>query len=257
MDRAREICSAALALRKSGGLRSRLPLQALTVVTTNPSALEPFVGIVSDEVNVRTVRLVDVEAATESDFGVTQRLTVNARAAGPRLGKDVQTAIRGSKSGDWSVAEDGTVTSGGLELKAGEFTVETVVDRGTADGDRAVAVLAGGGFVVLDTAVTPELAQEGLANDLVRAVQQARREAGLHVSDRISLTVTGSDAVWQATVVHQGRIVEETLATQFGSAPDLDALPAGAGAVDAVVADGEKVRILVKRVPSTDREKDA
>jgi len=256
MDRAREICSAALALRKSGGLRSRLPLQALTVVTTNPSALEPFVGIVSDEVNVRTVRLVDVEAATESDFGVTQRLTVNARAAGPRLGKDVQTAIRGSKSGDWSVAEDGTVTSGGLELKAGEFTVETVVDRGTADGDRAVAVLAGGGFVVLDTAVTPELAQEGLANDLVRAVQQARREAGLHVSDRISLTVTGSDAVWQATVVHQGRIVEETLATQFGSAPDLDALPAGAGAVDAVVADGEKVRILVKRLPSTDREKD-
>ena len=41
--------------------------------------------------------------------GVEQRLTVNARAAGPRLGKDVQLAIKGSKTGDWAVAEDGTV----------------------------------------------------------------------------------------------------------------------------------------------------
>ena len=49
-------------------------------------------------------------------------------------------------------------------------------------------MLPSGGFVVLDTAVTPELAAEGLARDLVRAVQQARRDAGLDVSDRIALT---------------------------------------------------------------------
>ena len=49
-------------------------------------------------------------------------------------------------------------------------------------------MLPGGGFVVLDTAVTPELAAEGVARDLVRAVQQARRDAGLDVSDRIALT---------------------------------------------------------------------
>jgi len=257
MDQAREVCRAALGLRGAGALRARLPLQQLTVVTSDPRALEDFVGIVSDEVNVRTVRLVDLQGAGESDFGVTQRLTVNARAAGPRLGKDVQTAIRGSKSGDWSVAADGTVTAGGLALRSGEFTLETVVERSSADGDRAVAMLPGGGFVVLDTAVSAELAREGLANDLIRVVQQARREAGLHVSDRISLVVTGAQAVFDATVTHRTRIVEETLATRFGSAPDLDALLAGTGTVDATLADGERVRILVEKMPSTTQEKDA
>ena len=68
-----------------------------------------------------------------------RRLTVNARAAGPRLGKDVQPAIKGSKSGDWSVAEDGTVTAGGLALVEGEYALETVA--GAADDDTAAGML--------------------------------------------------------------------------------------------------------------------
>ena len=139
---------------------------------------------------MKAVRLLDADAPEAASYGVSQKLTVNARAAGPRLGKDVQTAIKGSKSGDWSVAEDGTVTAGGLALEEGEYTLETVA--GSADGGSATGMLPGGGFVVLDTEVTPELAAEGLARDLVRAVQQARRDAGLDVSDRIALTIGGS-----------------------------------------------------------------
>ena len=253
MDRARDICSVASSLRKAERLRSRLPLAELTVVTADPAALTAFTGVVGDEVNVRTVTLVDLEAAGERDFGVTQRLTVNARAAGPRLGKDVQVAIKGSKSGDWSVAADGTVTSGGLDLVEGEFTLETVVgDAGAAEGGpaRAVAMLPGGGFVVLDTAVTPELAAEGVARDVVRAVQQARKEAGLEVSDRISLSLSGSAPVWEAVVAHQELIMGETLATQFGAAGNGQPLPSvdGAHASSATVGDGESVEILVRRI---------
>ena len=145
------------------------------------------------------------------------------------------------------MAEDGTVVSGGLELVEGEYSLETVVEGG-GESSRATAVLPGGGFVVLDTEVTPELAAEGLARDIIRAVQQARREAGLDVSDRISLTVTGSPAVWEATVAHQALIVEETLATQFGSAPQLEALPLGEGVSTADLSDGERARILVKKL---------
>jgi isoleucyl-tRNA synthetase len=86
---------------------------------------------------------------------------------------------------------------------------------GSADESAAVGVLPTGGFVVLDTAVTPELAEEGLARDLVRAVQQARREAGLHVSDRIALTIGGSEAVQSAARTHEQLIKDETLATQL------------------------------------------
>ena len=138
---------------------------------------------------MKSVRLLAADAPEAASYGVSQKLTVNARAAGPRLGKDVQQAIKGSKSGDWSVAEDGTVTAGGLALEEGEYTLETVA--GSAGSADAVGVLPTGGFVVLDTEVTPELAAEGLARDLVRAVQQARRDAGLDVSDRIALTVGG------------------------------------------------------------------
>lgn len=248
MDTAREVCSTASSLRKANSLRVRLPLRDLTVVVQDAVALKAFGAIIADEVNVRTVTLRDVSEASQADFGVSERLTVNARAAGPRLGRDVQQAIKGSKSGDWSVAEDGTVVSGGLALHEGEYTLETVVDQSAAGGSRATAMLPGGGFVVLDTEVTPELAQEGLARDVVRAVQQARRDAGLDVSDRISLTVTGSQDVWEATVAHQSLIVEETLATQFGSAPQLDALPQRADVVETTVGDGQAVRIKVMKL---------
>ena len=213
MDTVRDVCSATSALRKAASLRNRLPLASLTVVVDDPAALDAFTGIVADEVNVKDVRLVAADSPEAAAYGVSQSLTVNARAAGPRLGKDVQQAIKGSKTGDWSVSEDGTVTSGGLALVEGEFTLETVA--GSADGSAAVGVLPRGGFVVLDTAVTPELAQEGLARDLVRAVQQARRDAGLDVSDRIALTVAGSEEVQAAARAHEQLITAETLATSY------------------------------------------
>jgi len=248
MDRAREICSVASGLRKAAGLRNRLPLADLTVVTNDAAALAAFGAIVADEVNVRAVRLVDLRSATESDFGISTKLTVNARAAGPRLGKDVQLAIKGAKMGDWSVAADGAVIAGGLPLVEGEYSLETVVaDKESSASSRVTGMLPNNGFVVLDTTVTPELAAEGLARDVIRAVQQARRDAGLDVSDRISLTVSGDDDVWAATVAHQELIMLETLATQFGSAGSAHPLAEDRG-VAAVVGDSQRIRILVKKI---------
>jgi isoleucyl-tRNA synthetase len=213
MDQVRDVCSATSALRKAGGLRTRLPLASLTVVVDDPDSLTAFTGIVADEVNVKVVRLLAGDSADAAAYGVSQRLNVNARAAGPRLGKDVQHAIKGSKSGDWSVADDGTVTAGGFVLEEGEYTLETVV--GSEDAGTATGMLPGGGFVVLDIEVTPELAEEGLARDLVRAVQQARRDAGLDVSDRIALTIAGSEEVQAAARAHDALITGETLATSY------------------------------------------
>ncbi|GAA5124362.1 isoleucine--tRNA ligase [Alloalcanivorax gelatiniphagus] len=220
MDTVRDVCSAGSALRKAANLRNRLPLSGLTVVTE--ADLTGFDSLVADELNLKSVTLLATDAPEAASYGVSQRLTVNARAAGPRLGKDVQLAIKGSKSGDWSVAEDGTVTAGGLALVEGEYALETVAGS-TAD-DTAIGMLPRGGFVVLETAVTPELEAEGTARDLVRAVQQARKDAGLQVSDRIALTLSGPEETLTAARTHEALIAEETLATSvsYADAAELD-----------------------------------
>jgi isoleucyl-tRNA synthetase len=93
--------------------------------------------------------------------------------------------------------------------------------------------------------VTPELAAEGLARDVIRAVQQARRAAGLDVTDRIGLAVAGSPAAVAAMAAHRGLIARETLATSVDLL-DAAALEQDPGAGDPVsVGDGEVVRIRV------------
>src|SRR3546814_14808175 len=96
-------------------------------------------------------------------------LNVNARAAGPGLGKQVQQAIQAARSGDWSET-DGVVTAGGIALEPGEYELH-VETAGRPEGE-ALAVLSTGGFVLLDTTTADALEAEGLA----RASHQIRRE---------------------------------------------------------------------------------
>ncbi|MEH3034190.1 MAG: isoleucine--tRNA ligase [Aeromicrobium erythreum] len=232
MDTVRDVCSAGSALRKAAGLRVRLPLASLDVAVPDPAALAGFERVVADELNLKQVRFLDVASDEAAAHGLTTSLTVHARVAGPRLGKDVQQAIKGSKSGDWSVADDGTVVSGGIALVEGEFTLEQVA---SSSADTQITVLPGGGFVALDTQVTPELEAEGLARDLVRGVQQARRDAGLEVSDRIALVVGGDDAVLAAARTHADLIAAETLATSLEVGDVADGVPVDVTGASAAV----------------------
>ena len=208
MDRVRDVASKGLALRKATGKRVRLPLATLTLVVPDTAAVEPFVDILRDELNVKRVVLEPQAEESLAQYGIERKLTVNARAAGPRIGKQVQQVIPAAKKGDWVATESG-VTVGGIDLVEGEYTLDLTV----ADESTVVAFLDEGGFVVLDTVTTPELEAEGLARDVVRAVQQARREADLDVSDRIVLTLGVDGAAADAVRTHQDLIAGETLAT--------------------------------------------
>ena len=162
-------------------------------------------------------------AEAEEQLYIRRRLVVNAKVAGPRLGRDVQAVIRAAKSGDWTVADDGGVTAGGVALADGEF--ELVVEVEADAATTAVAPLPGGGFVLLDTLVTPELEAEGVARDVIRLVQQARRDAGLEVSDRIDLTVAAGDSVQAALRTHELLLTQETLATAVRLTAPVDGRP--------------------------------
>ncbi|MCR2809485.1 MULTISPECIES: isoleucine--tRNA ligase [unclassified Microbacterium] len=237
MDAVREVSSVANALRKREGRRVRLPLARLTVVATAAESLRQFEDILREELNVKSVELVELQQDTASRYGISHRLSVNARAAGPRLGKQVQQAIHAAKAGDWSET-DGSVTAGSIVLQPGEY--ELVLETTGRPEGEALAVLPHGGFVLLDTNTTPELEAEGLARDVVRAVQDTRKAAGFDVSDRIRLvltfhSVTDGEAV--ASAFDIADVAGETLAVQY-AVTDADAtLLLGDGALSAAGAD--------------------
>ena len=216
MDLVRDIVSAAHALRKREKIRVRQPLSALEVAVDDPQALKPYVSIIAAELNVKLVVAVTPEKFVAAN-PVEQRLTVNARAAGPRIGKQVQQAIAGAKSGEWSES-GGVVTAGGVALEPGEYELETVVGGDNPDGAAAVLRGADGtarGFVLLQTALTPELEAEGYARDLIRLIQDERKNAGLNVGDRIVLTAHVPLEHVPAVETHKDLISREVLATTF------------------------------------------
>ena len=151
------------------GLRDRGHRHASTVA--DAAALAQFDEILRDELNVKAVDLVELDESVAESYGITRRLTVNARAAGPRLGKQVQHVIAGAKAGLWTEDADGAVVVDGILLEPSEY--ELALEAGGAAVGTAIALLNGGGFVLLDTATTPDLEAEGLARDIVRAVPES------------------------------------------------------------------------------------
>jgi len=220
------VCSTALGLRKAHQLRVRLPLASLVIAHPDAASLAPFTGLIAEEVNVKTVEL----SADLASLG-TFELAVNPRVLGPRIGGQVQQVIRVVKAGAWTQSSDGGVVAAGVALEPGEYELRLAA----ADADSTSALPGNAGLIALDLRVTPELAAEGTARDVVRIVQQARRDAGLAVSDRIRLTIGADGAVADAVRAHAGFVAAETLAVSLDVRPagevDADLQPAGDGAV--------------------------
>jgi isoleucyl-tRNA synthetase len=203
MDEVRTVCSTVLGLRKAQNLRVRLPLPEVTVAAADAERLRPFVDIISDEVNVKKVDLTE-DVAVHGKF----ELVVNARAAGPRIGKDVQTVIKAVKAGDWSEDADGVVSAAGIALLPEEYTRKLVA----AEPESTAPLPGNAGLVVLDSAVTEELEAEGWAKDRIRELQDARRNHGFDVSDRIDIVIEVPEhrQAWLDT--HRDLIAGEVLA---------------------------------------------
>ncbi|MCP3853519.1 MAG: isoleucine--tRNA ligase [Actinomycetia bacterium] len=206
MDRLREVASVALRLREDNGLRTRLPLNTLTVAGRDTDRLLAFSDLLADEVNVKKV-----EASDDLEAYGSFVLRPDGKALGPRLGGSVQEVFKGAKTGDWSQDGD-TATVAGHRLERGEY--ELALQPKT---EGASAALRTNDVIVnLDTEVTDDLRTEGAARDLIRHVQSARRDADLAVTDRITLVVAADDGLGLAS--HAAQIADAVLATdlQFG-----------------------------------------
>ena len=241
MDLVRTVSSVASSLRKAASLRVRLPLAKLTVVTKNVAGLKQFAEIIAEELNVKHVELVEMSLDSTTEFGVIKRVTVNSRAAGPRIGKSVQAVIQAAKAGDWSEV-DGTVVVGGIALIEGEYEIDLVADTSSStDGEATnhIGILPSGGFLILDGKVSAELAAEGLARDVIRAVQSARKDADFDVSDRIKLTLKAEDDVLAAVAEQSELVKSETLTVE------LETISSGSLENAVAVGEGQQVEVHV------------
>ncbi|MDW3176114.1 MAG: isoleucine--tRNA ligase [Acidimicrobiia bacterium] len=229
MDRVRTVVSAALRLREDEGLRVRLPLHRLTLAGDHADSVTALSHLIADEVNVKNVSFSD-DLGSFAEFA----LQPNGSVLGPRLGGDVQKVFGAAKKGAWTQNDDGSIDIAGHVLTEDEYTLNVK----PAEGVTAAALPTNDAVVVLDTDVTPELEAEGVARDIVRAVQEARKQEDLVVTDRILLTLDLTEIGASAVRAMEGYVSEQTLATTiiYGSV-DGGHDAAGVGSLAFVVAD--------------------
>ena len=208
MDEVRDIVSAAHSLRKANRLRVRLPLRSLVVVTDRD--LEAFRGLIAAEVNVKDVRLESVES---SGMTVTRELTVLPRELEPEQRKLTSKLFAAAREGAWEETQDGVLLhlDPPVRLRGGQYALTTLVQ---GEEGSVASVLPSGAYIALDTTLDAELEAEGYARDVIRAVQDARKAAGLHVADRISLTLRVPAEHVEAVRAHTDLIAAETLALE-------------------------------------------
>ncbi|HEY2318445.1 MAG TPA: isoleucine--tRNA ligase [Solirubrobacteraceae bacterium] len=213
MDVARETVRLGLAARAQAKIKIRQPLGAAVVVATGRErdAIERLADIVRDELNVRELRFV----AQADELGEIE-VKPNYRSLGPRFGKNMPMAAAAVAGLDpvkvaASLREGRTVaiTVGGDEHELGAD--DLLLGMKPLEGYQVER--EGSHAVALELEIDESLRVEGMARDIVRAVQKARQEAGLEVSDRIALTLDGDEELLAAVRAHEAYIAGETLAT--------------------------------------------
>jgi isoleucyl-tRNA synthetase len=213
---ARQVVELGRRIRTETRTRTRQPLAAAVVHLTDvPGSFDRLRDTVAEELNVKRVEV----AGSAEVFG-RWRARPDFKVLGPRLGPRVQAVAAALD------ADDGTLAG---RLAEGA-RLEVGVDDGPAvpigpddvqlthDVRSGLGVASEGGVTVaLELQVTPELRREGLARELVRMIQDARKAAGLDVTDRISLGVETSGEPAAALAAHGDEIAAETLAATVGT----------------------------------------
>jgi len=210
MDRVRDVCNTALSVRSKQNKRVRQPLNELRLEGFNAASIAKFgEHLICDEVNVKKVVSHNTDIAEIAEI----RLQPNNKLLGKRLPQMMKQIIPACKKGEWKAASNDTVEVCGEILERNEYDIQFVPNDKFKDS--AAALSTNDALVVLDLEITPELAAEGLARDFVRMVQEARKNADLHVSNRIALQVQASGAAAAAIEANKDYISDQVLATSL------------------------------------------
>jgi isoleucyl-tRNA synthetase len=211
---ARRIVTLGHSIRSKKKIRVRQPLAKVTIGL--PKSVDPEIVFLQKEVILEELNVKSLELLEDAGEVAVPTAMPSAKLLGPKYGKDVQKIIQEAKAGNFTLAPDGKVTVAGFVLEPTEVEL-------AYKGKEGLDVEAEDGTVVaLDTVVTDELYLEGLMREVIRLVQDLRKEAGYQVSDRIELLVKAEGKLAEAVLKHADTIKEETLAVELQQSGDLE-----------------------------------
>jgi isoleucyl-tRNA synthetase len=243
MAAVRQLATLGRAAREEAKIRVRQPLKRAVCVApaVDQRLLQELVPLLAEELNVK-----QIEFARSEDALVTLRAKPNFRSLGKRFGKKTPlaaAAIAAFTADELRAFEAGRPLAVTVDGETHMLTPEDLEIHKSASGD--LLVQEAGGFVTaIDPTVTEELRLEGMARELISRVQRMRKEAGLAVSDRIRLAMTGDTEVKAAVSKQKAWIANEVLATELLDDPDSLQDPLATQVFD---LDGVEARIALTR----------
>jgi isoleucyl-tRNA synthetase len=188
-------------LRGQAGIKVRQPLARMWLALPGAELVEreALLSLASDEVNVKSIELI----GDESEL-VDRRVKPLLPKIGKKLGSAIPAVMAAAREGHFEIHPDGSVTLGGVTLAPDEVEIQATPRPGTA------VTHDEGLVVVIDTELTPELRAEGDARELQRAIQDARKEAGVDLDDEVTVQVEASAAARAALAPYLGSVAGET-----------------------------------------------
>ena len=233
------IVSLGRAARSKAGVKVRQPLPTLYVKLRSHAeaeSLSRLQALLVDELNVKSISVIE----SEEEF-LSYEVKPDLSALGPRYGGQVsaiQEALRRADPASVAraVASGMPVRIDGWELTAEDVLVSSVDREGYASAEEASYV------VVVATALTPDLADEGLAREVVHRLQTMRRNAGFEISDRIVTYYQGGEALRRVMQRFADYVRQETLSLEL-----VEGEPPADAHVETHTLDGQKVTLAVQR----------
>ncbi len=240
---ARVVVSLGRAARNDARMKVRQPLRRALVLLPEGATLSPaVVPLVADALNVKAI-----EAVTDLEGLLDYVVAPNFRTLGPKAGARVPLVKDALGTADAGALRRALDEHGTAELPLADGTTFTLtpddVEIRASSHDELVLAQDGAYAVALDTTLDDELRDEGRARDVIRLLNEARKDAGLEVSDRIRVRLGGAGLVAGAATVHAEWIAAEVLAVDFAVTPTID----GAAGTTTIDVDGEQLILSVER----------
>lgn len=209
MDRVMDACTAALSIRNEAGIRVRQPLANVTFIgVSNRQITEEEIALILDEINVKAWKDLDKSKITEY---ANYKLQIKFPIVGKRIPAKVKDIIAAQKAGHWSISDEGLHIANEI-LNKDEY--DLLLEPKPKYKGSIAPLSTHDALVYLDLNITEDLKLEGIARDVVRFIQQARKEAGFSITDRINIGLNSDSdsSITQALRTWDTYIKEQTLA---------------------------------------------